>query len=147
MSVGAEGESGIVVAQHTADGFDVYAILEGYCGEGVPEAMQRDVLKISIFKNLFMELCYGVWVVHLSRSWGWEHVLVIGMLVVFLDQEVYRFFRDGHFADRGFSLGTGEGQFSIGVTDILFADEDRAILYIQVRPEESNQLTFAEATD
>ena len=35
VGVGAEGESGIVVAQHTADGFHVYAILEGYCGKGV----------------------------------------------------------------------------------------------------------------
>ena len=33
VGVGAEGEAGIVVAQHTADGFDVYTVLEGYCGE------------------------------------------------------------------------------------------------------------------
>ena len=105
------------------------------------------MLQIGVFENLFMEFGYGVGVVHLSSGWGWEHVLVIGMLVVFLDQEVYRFLRDGHSADGGFGFGSGEGQFSIGVADLLFADEDRAILYIQVGPEESDQLSFAEAAD
>ena len=38
VGVGAEGEACVVVAQHTADGFHVYAVLEGYCGEGVAQA-------------------------------------------------------------------------------------------------------------
>ncbi len=147
MGVGTEGEACIVVAQHTADGFDVYTVLEGYCGEGVPEAMKRDVFQVGVFENLFMEFSYGVGVVHLSRGWGWEHVLVIRMLVVFLDQKVYRFLRDGYSADGGLGLGAGECQFSVGVPDVLLADKDRAVLYIQVRSEESNQFAFAEAAD
>ena len=35
VGVGAEGEACIVVPQHTADSFDVYAVLEGCCGEGM----------------------------------------------------------------------------------------------------------------
>ena len=90
VSVGAEGEACIVVTQHAADGFHVYAVLEGYCGEGVPEAMERNVIQIGILENLLMELCYGVRMVHFSGGWRREHVLVIGVLIVFLDQEVYR---------------------------------------------------------
>ena len=43
VGVGAEGKACVVVAQHTADGFHVYTILEGYCGEGMSEAVQKDV--------------------------------------------------------------------------------------------------------
>ena len=39
VGIGAEGKSGIVVAQHTADGFDIYAVLEGCCGEGVSDTI------------------------------------------------------------------------------------------------------------
>ena len=36
MGVGAECESGIIVAEHTADGFDVHAILQCQRCEGMP---------------------------------------------------------------------------------------------------------------
>ena len=147
VGVGTEGEACVVVAQHTADSFHVYAILEGYCGEGVPEAMERNVFKISVPENLLVELRYGIWMVHLSGGWRGEHILVVRMLVMFLDQEVYRFLRDGYSADGGFSLGSGKRQFSVGVPDVLLADKDRAVLYIQVRPEKSNQFAFAESAD
>ena len=42
MGVGAEGESGIVVAQHAADGFDINAVLECYSGECVPIGYNKD---------------------------------------------------------------------------------------------------------
>ena len=147
VGVGAEGEACIVVAQHTADGFHVYAVLEGYRGEGVAQAVERDMLQIGILENLLMKLRYGVGVVHLSSGRGREHVLIIGVLIMLLNQKVYRFLRDGYSADGSLGLGTGEGQFSVGVANVLFADEDRAVLYIQVRPEESNQFTFAESAD
>lgn len=69
------------------------------------------------------------------------------MPAVLLDQEVYRFLWDGDPADRGLGLGAGEGQFAIWIADVLLADEDRAVLYIQVIPEESDQLAFAETAD
>ena len=37
VGVGAQGEAGVVVAQHGGDGLDVYAVLEGQGGEGVAE--------------------------------------------------------------------------------------------------------------
>lgn len=42
VGVGSERESGIVVSQHTADGFHVYTVLEGQGGEGVPKLMQAE---------------------------------------------------------------------------------------------------------
>ena len=36
VGVGAEGESGIIVAEHTADGFDVHTILQCQRCEGMP---------------------------------------------------------------------------------------------------------------
>ena len=105
------------------------------------------MFQVGIFENLLMKLRYGVGVVHLSGGWRRKRVLVIGMLIMFLDQEVYGFLRDGYSADGGFGLRAGEGQLSIGITDILFTDEDCAVLYIKVIPEESDQLTFAETAD
>ena len=147
MGVGAEGEASVVVAQHTADGFHINSILEGYCGEGVSEAMERNVLQIGILEDLLVQLGYRVRMVHLAGGGGWEHILVVGMLTVFSGQEVNSFLWDRHSADGSFGLGTGEGQFAAWVADVLFADEDRAVLYIQVIPEEGNQLTFPEAAD
>ena len=66
MGVGAEGESGVVVAQHAADCFDINAVLERYSGECVSEAVQWNVFQIGRLQNLFVELRYGVRVVHLS---------------------------------------------------------------------------------
>ena len=36
VSVGAQGESRIVMSQHAADGFHVYTVLQGQRGECVP---------------------------------------------------------------------------------------------------------------
>lgn len=147
MGVGAESEACVVVTQHTAYRLYVNAVLEGYCGEGVSEAMERNVLQIGLLEDLLVELCHGVGMIHLSSGWGWEHVLIVRVFNVFLGQEVNSFLWDRHSADGSFGLGTGEGQFAAWVADVLFADEDRAVLYIQVIPEEGNQLTFPEAAD
>ena len=147
VGIGAEGEACVVVAQHTADRLYVDAVLEGYGGEGVAQGVQGDVLQVGIFEDLFVEFCYGVGMVHFSGGWGWEHVLVIRMFAVLLNQEVYGFLGDGHSADGGFGFGSGEGQLSVRITDILLADEDRFVFDVQVSPEEGNQLTFPEAAD
>ncbi len=42
MGVGVQREARRVVAQHTADGFYVHAVLEGHGGEGVSEVMESD---------------------------------------------------------------------------------------------------------
>ncbi len=147
VGIGAEGEACVVVAQHTADCFDVHAVLEGYCGKGVAQGVQRNVLQGGILEDLLVQLGYRVRMVHLAGGGGWEHVLVIRMFAVLLNQEVYGFLGDGHSADGGFGFGSGEGQLSVRITDILLADEDRFVFDVQVSPEEGNQLTFPEAAD
>jgi len=68
VSVGAESEACVVVAQHTADGFDVDPILKSDRGEGVSEGMQWDVFEVGIIEDLFVELGYGVGMIHLSSG-------------------------------------------------------------------------------
>ena len=43
VGVGAEGKTGIVVAQHGRYRFYIYAVLEGCGGEGVPQVVEADV--------------------------------------------------------------------------------------------------------
>ena len=147
MGVGAEGKACVVVPQHTADRFHVDAVLESYCGEGVSQTVQRDVLQVGILEDFLVELRHGVRVVHLSGARGGKHILVVRVLAVLLDQEVYRLLGDGDPADRSFGFGAGEGQLSTGVADILFADEDGFVLDVQVIPEESYQLAFPQTAD
>lgn len=60
MGVGAEGEAGVVVTQHTADGFYVHAVLEGQGGKGVPEVVKTDVGELCVFEDLFAEGNHGI---------------------------------------------------------------------------------------
>ena len=48
VGVGAECESGVIVAEHTADGFDVHAILQCQRCEGMSEIMKSDMRQPSI---------------------------------------------------------------------------------------------------
>ena len=66
VGVGAESEACVIVAQHAADRLYVYTVLESYCGEGVSEGVQGDVLQVGILEDLFVEFCYGVGMVHLT---------------------------------------------------------------------------------
>ena len=43
MGVGVQGEAGGEVAEHTADCFNVYAILQGDGGEGMTEVVESDL--------------------------------------------------------------------------------------------------------
>ena len=49
VGVGAEGESGVVVAQHAGYRLDVHAVLQSRGCEGVPQIMEPDVFKSGIF--------------------------------------------------------------------------------------------------
>ena len=68
MGVGAECESGIVVAQHAADGFDVHAVLQGQRCEGVSEVVKAYVRQSCVFQNFLMQVHNGIRVVQLSRD-------------------------------------------------------------------------------
>ena len=51
VGVGAESESGVVVAEHTADGFDVHAILQCQRCEGMPLRYNNDKQKKPLFSR------------------------------------------------------------------------------------------------
>ena len=44
MGIGAEGESGVIVPQHAADGFHIHTVLEGQGGESVSEVVEANML-------------------------------------------------------------------------------------------------------
>ena len=48
VGVGAERKAGVVVTQHTADGFDVHAILQCQRCEGMSEVVKSDVRQSSV---------------------------------------------------------------------------------------------------
>ena len=74
--------------------------------------------------------------VHLSCDGGGEHVRVIGVFLMLSDQQVDGFLRDGYLADRCLRLGAGEGQFAVGIFDILLADRDGSVCDVEVAPQE-----------
>ena len=51
VGVGAESESGVIVAEHTADGFDVHPILQCQRCEGVPLRYNNDKQKKPLFSR------------------------------------------------------------------------------------------------
>ena len=51
VGVGAESESGVIVAEHTADGFDVHAILQCQRCEGMPLRYNNDKQKKPLFSR------------------------------------------------------------------------------------------------
>lgn len=134
VGVGAEGESGIVVAQHAGHGLHIHAVLQGRGGEGMPQIMEPDVRESGVFQNFLVEVYHGVRMVHLSGDRRGEHVRAVQVLVMFLDQQIHRCLRDGYQPHRVFCLGTGELQGAVRVTDILLADGNGFILNIQVVP-------------
>ena len=68
VGVGAECESSVIVAEHTADGFDVHAILQCQRCEGMSEIMKADMLQSRVLEDFLMEIYNRVWVVHFSCS-------------------------------------------------------------------------------
>ena len=105
VGVGAESESGIIVAEHTADGFDVHAILQCQRCEGMSEIMKADMLQPRVLEDPLVECYDRVGVIHFSCSAGWEHPRIVGVFGVFLLQQLHGILRDGHLADRVAGFG------------------------------------------
>ncbi len=147
FAVGAQGEPGIVVAQHTADGFDVDPVLQSEGGESVPQIVETDVGEISVLENFLVDVHDGVRVVHLARDRGGEHIRIFRVLMMFRDQQINGILRDADPAHGGFRLRPGEGQLAVRVFDVLLADGDRAVFDVKVSPEEGSELAFAQTAD
>ena len=57
VGVGAECESGVVVAEHTADGFDVHSVLQCQRCEGMSQVVEPDMLQSRVLEDPLVE-CY-----------------------------------------------------------------------------------------
>ena len=96
VGVGAEGKSGIVMAQHAGHSLHVHTVLQGRGGEGMTEIMEADVWESGVFQDLLMEVYHGVRMVHLSSDGRGKHVRAVRVLAMILDQQLHRCLRDGH---------------------------------------------------
>ena len=147
VGVGAECESSVIVAEHTADGFDVHPILQCQRCESVSEVVKSDVRQPGVLQDLLVQIYDRVWVVHLTSYRRGEHVGILGMLAVFRYQQVYGILRDRYFSDRSLRFGTGQRQFAIGIFDILLADGDGFVLCVEVASEKRRDLALPQARD
>ena len=116
MGVDTEGKSCVIVAQYTADGFHVHAVLEGQSCEGVSEIVESNMLQSSVLQYLLMEFYYRVGMVYRPCDRRGEHILVVGMLAVFLERQVDSVLWDGYLPYRGLRLGPGEYYLVTGVS-------------------------------
>mgnify|MGYP006974501595 CR=1 FL=1 len=86
VGVGAEGESRVVVTQHTADGFDVPPVLQCQGRECVSQVVKPDMLQPRVLEDPLVECYDRVGVIHFSCSAGREHPRIVGVFGVFLFQ-------------------------------------------------------------
>ena len=84
VGVGAECESSVIVAEHTADGFNVHPILQCQRCEGVSEVVKSDVLSADGLQDLLMGVAEGVRVEHGAGLGRHEQVGTVWVLCVLL---------------------------------------------------------------
>ena len=94
-----------------------------------------------------MEVYHRIRVVHSPGDRRRKQVGTVRVLVVLLDQQVYRRLWDGHQADGVFRLGPGELQRAIRVADILLSNGDRPLLNIQIVPPQGHQFPLPQTAD
>ena len=99
VGVGAECESSVIVAEHTADGFDVPPVLECQGRERMSQVVELDMLQPCVLEDPLVECYHRVGVVHFSGSAGREHPRIVGVFGVFLLQQLHGILRNGHLAD------------------------------------------------
>ena len=109
----------------------------------VSEIMKSDVRQSSVFQNFLMQVHNGIGVVHPPCDGRWEHIWVVGMLLVFGNQQVNSLLWNTDLSDRCLRFGARECQLPIGVLDILLADGDGFVRDVEVTPQEGSQLTLA----
>ena len=104
--------------------------------------MKAYVRQSSVFQNLLVQVHNGIGIVHLSRDGRREHIRVVGMLLVFGNQQVNSLLWNTDLSDRCLRFGVREGQFTVGVLDVLLTDGDGLVRDVEVTPQEGGQLTF-----
>ena len=105
------------------------------------------MLQPGVFEDLLVEFHHRIGVVHLTSDGRGEHIRIFRVLLVLLNQQVYRFLRNGYPTHRGLGLGPGEGECAAGIFNVLLADGDRLGLDVQIIPEKGYQLTLPQPAD
>ena len=106
VGVGIQRETCAVVPQDTGDCLGVHALLDRQRGEGMSQPVEGDVVGDScLLQQGLVQSPQAVRAVELARHWGREHRRVVGMLGVFLNQQIYRFLRQMYRPHRVGSLG------------------------------------------
>ena len=105
VGVGAERKARVVVPEHTADGFHIYAVLQCQGRECMSQVVEPDMLQSRVLEDPLVECYDRVGVIHFSCSAGWEHPRIVGVFGVFLLQQLHGILRDGHLADRVAGFG------------------------------------------
>ena len=82
MGVGVQSEPGREAAQHTADGLDVHAVLQGECCEGVAEVVESDLGDASSLQHSLQHIIDAVRG-NGAAVGGWKHIGVIGLALLF----------------------------------------------------------------
>ena len=81
MGVGVQGEAGGEVAEHTADCFNVYAILQSYGRKGVTKVVESDLWDTCPCKDSLKHIIHAI-----RRNGtalrGGEDILVIGFCLL-----------------------------------------------------------------
>ena len=106
--------------------------------------MKAYVLRADGLQDLLMGVAEGVRVEHGASLGRYEQVRTVWVLCVLLYQQLHRPLRDGQLADGVGRLGLADHQFTVETVHLL-ADRDGHILHIQVRPQQSQQLTPPQA--
>ena len=109
----------------------------------VSEIMKSDVRQSCVFQNFLMLVHNGIGIVHLPCDGRREHIRVVGMLLVFGNQQVNSLLWNTDLSDRCLRFGARECQLPIGVLDVLLADGDGFVLDVEVTPEKRRDLPLA----
>lgn len=110
----------------------------------VSEVVKPDVLRTDGPQDLLMGVPEGVRVEHGAGLGRHEQVGTVGVLCVFLYQQLHCPLRDGQSADGVRRLGLADHQFAVDAVHLL-ADRDGHVLHVQVRPQQGEELAPAQA--
>ena len=112
MGVSVQRETRRVVAQHTADGLDVHAVLQGHGREGVAEIVKADAGQPRPFQHSLQHMQHAVRG-HRASAWRWEYPFAISDFAFLHFQNVHRIRRQRQCAVGVFCFQRGFDYFAV----------------------------------
>ena len=108
MGVGVQREARTVVAQDAGHCLGIHSLLDCQRGECVAQSLERDVFgDLCLLQQSFVKPSQAVRAIEPADHRRREHHWIAGVFGVFLDQQLYRFFRQVDCPYRVGSLGLG----------------------------------------